>query len=106
MPVSSANSLQLGGGAGVDDAAAGVDERLLAVRGSPRRSASSSAPRRLAHRPVAGQVHRRVPVRARSCCVCTSLQMSMMTGPGRPVVAMWNASFTTRGDVLGARARR
>ena len=27
----------------------------------------------------------------------------MMTGPGRPVLAMWNASLTTRGDVLGAR---
>ena len=27
----------------------------------------------------------------------TSLGMSISTGPGRPVVAMWNASRTTRG---------
>src|ERR687885_2695198 len=31
------------------------------------------------------------------CALLTSLGTSMRTGPGRPVVATWKASFTTRG---------
>ena len=42
---------------------------------------------------------------ARVSCWRASLVMSMWTGPGRPVRAIWNASATTRGRSSASRTR-
>ena len=84
---------------GLEDAAAGVDDRpagcedqlgrlLDHLRGGPWWSACSRAGR--GHLGVVGQYHSMAESGFLGSTM--SLGMSTSTGPGRPVVAMWNAS--------------
>ena len=95
------------GGRGLEDAAAGVDDRPPRLGDEPGRlpdlpgvalggRACSRAGRR-----ESGQYHSMAERGLRGSTM--SLGMSTSTGPGRPVVAMWNASRIDPGDVLGGR---
>ena len=83
------------GGAGLQDAAAGVDHRALRLAHEPGRVLDLLGVA-LRGRLVAGQVDASGQYQF-IVWLATSFGMSMSTGPGRPVVATWNASRTTRG---------